>query len=120
MAKDAPLVDLRYQTVTTQYIAMGDITVGSVSNITDMVDPLQKLQAAAKKAKSDKVISEDQAIETDYQLSKAISEITKPHPDKGKISTYLSSAASVVSDIGAMAGFAQALAQCIDKIRSLI
>ena len=83
--------DQRGQSVSHQYNAAGNITVGSVQTAVDLLDQLETLKREIARAETAQAIDEDAATDATYQVTKAIQQARKPAPDTARIQEHLGS-----------------------------
>lgn len=103
------------QTVQYQYNAE-TINFGSVKTADDFLLQLKNLQAALDKAITAKVIPDEDAIDAEDLVKKAIDQAKSPSPDKKTLVEHLSSAKELVSNAG---GLAVAITRAIAAARAL-
>ena len=103
------------QQVTTQYNAE-TINFGAVQTPQDLVTQLEKLKAEIAKAKAANVISEEEATDAEYQVTKAAQQAAKPEPDKNSIVANLNTAKEVVQSVAGAGGLVAALAGAVDTV----
>ena len=106
------------QQVTTQYNAE-TINFGAVQTPQDLVTQLEKLKAEIAKAKAANVISEEEATDAEYQVTKAAQQAAKPEPDKNSIVANLNTAKEVVQSVAGAGGLVAALAGAVDTVARL-
>jgi hypothetical protein len=118
MTGRSAVFDQRGQRVDTQYNIAGDMNVGA-ANAIELTQLLVRLRAATQKATEENLLSEDQALDVDYNLGKAHAEIRKPSPDRNSLTSYLTAAKQVVSNVGALASLVDVIGKCIARVSEL-
>ena len=109
------IFDQRYQKVTYQYNAAGNINFDVVQNRADALEELEKLQAELDRAVKVGVFDEDSATDAEYQLRKAVQQAKKPEPVKKTILGHLNQAKDVISGVAATVGAATGLVAAFEK-----
>lgn len=92
------------------------INFDQTQNPADFLRELRNLQAELNKAVTAKAIPEENAIDAEYQVKKAILQAEQPNPDKKTLVEHLSSAKELVSNVG---GLATAIAGAIAATTAL-
>src|SRR5512142_1468430 len=108
--------DMRDQRVNSQYIAGRDMHFGAVQTPADLIAELEQPKAQFAQAKDTGVISEETAIEAEYQVTKAIQQTKKPQPDKKTILDHLNAAKALIEDVTAASGLVTALVGAIEVV----
>ena len=103
------------QTVQYQYNAE-TINFGAVSSTEDFSQQLKNLQAELKRAIESEAIGEENAIDAEANIRKAVLQAGKPAPDKKSLIEHLSSAKELVSGVSGLAG---AIASAITVVGTL-
>jgi hypothetical protein len=111
--------DQRGQHVVYQYNAAHDINIASVVNGEDLAKQLERVREELRRARSANVISEEQSIEPEFHLGKAIVKTREAKPDKDGILSHLGKVTEAVRGIAALAGFAQTVKDAVQKVRAL-
>ena len=111
--------DMRGQKVTNQYNAGRDINFGSVQSPVDLITELEKLKGEFAKAKETGSISEDQATDAEYQVTKAVQQAKKPDPDKKTILDHLNTAKGLIEGIATAGGLVTALVGAVEAVQKL-
>jgi len=110
---------MRGQMVSNQYNAGRDINFGNIQNSVDLIAELEALKRGFIQAKDSGIISEETAIDAEYQVTKAVQQIKKPDSDKKTILDYLNTAKSLIENITAVSGLLTALTGAIDVAHKL-
>ncbi len=100
------------QSVHTQYNAE-TINFNKVSTADDFRQQLLSVQSELQKAREAGAVTDDQAIDAEYQLNKALAQAKKPAPDRKTLVEHLSSAKDLVSGVS---GLATAIAGAITAV----
>lgn len=111
--------DMRGQNVTNQYNAGHDINFGSVQTPADLVAELEKLRTELAKAKEAGIINDEQAIDAEYQITKAVQLAQKPNPDKETILDHLNTAKTFIEGIAAAGGLVTTLVTAVQAVQKL-
>ncbi len=109
--------DQRYQSVTYQYNAAGDINLNAVQNRTDLITELEKLKAEVTKAKDAQVIDAEVVTDVDYHITKAVQQANKPEPSKNTILDHISKAKTLIEGVAEAGGIVTALMQVAELIQ---
>ncbi len=111
--------DMRGQRVTNQYIAGRDMNFGAVQTPEDLITVLEKLKGELDQAKQAGIISEEEATDAEYQVTKAVQQVKKPDADKKTILDHLNAAKSLIAGITAASGLVTALTGAIEIVQKL-
>lgn len=111
--------DMRGQQVTNQYIAGRDMNFGAVQSPEDLITELEKLKGELYQAKQAGIISEEEATDAEYQVTKAVQQAKKTDPDKKTILHHLNTAKSFIAGITAASGLVTALTGAIEVVQKL-
>jgi len=111
--------DQREQHVTNQYNAGRDINFGAVQTPVDLVAELEKLKGQFTQAQEAGVISEETSTDAEYQVTKAMQQAKKPHPDKKTILDHLNTTKTLIENITAASGLVTALVSAIEVVQKL-
>ncbi len=111
--------DQRGQQVTNQYNAGRDMNFGAVQTPIDLIAELEKLKHEFARAAEASIVSEDTAVDAEYQMTKAIQQAKKPEPDKKTIVDHLNTAKVLVEDIAAASGLVTALISAAEVVQKL-
>lgn len=111
--------DMRGQQVTNQYIAGRDMNFGAVQSPEDWVIELEKLKGEFLGARQAGIIGEEEAIDAEYQVTKAIQQSKKVDPDKKSILHHLNTARSFIAGITAASGLVTALTGAMEVVQKL-
>jgi hypothetical protein len=114
------LFDQRGQNVNYQYNAAGNINIEAIQNQSDLVEELGKLKYEIEKAKLAGAIDEDDAIDAEYQIQKAIQEAKKSEPDKKSFVEHIGKAKELLEDTTAAAGLVTALLKAVKIAKDLL
>ena len=79
------------------------INFGQAHNPADFLRELKNLQAELNKAIAAKAIPDEQAIDAEAQVKKAILQAEQPNPDKKTLVEHLTAAKELVSNVGGLA-----------------
>jgi hypothetical protein len=79
------------------------INFGQVDNSADFLRELKNLQAELNKAIAAKAIPDENAIDAEYQMKKAVLQAEKPAPDKKTLVQHLTTAKELVANVGGLA-----------------
>jgi len=110
---------MRGQRVTHQYNAGHDINFGAVQTPVDLVTVLEKFNEQLLQARDSGQLGEEAAIDTQYQVTKAIQQAKKPVPDKKTIVDHLATAKALLENIAAAGGLVTALVGAIQAAQRL-
>ena len=111
--------DMREQRVTNQYNAVRDINFGAVQTSVDLIAALEQLNRQIAQAQQVGVFSEEIATDTQYQVTKAIQQVRKPHPDKKTIVDHLTTAKALLDNIAAASGLVTAVVGAVEVVQKL-
>ena len=111
--------DMRGQHVTNQYNAGRDMNFGTVKTPVDLVATLEKFNEQLLQARDSGQLGEEAAIDTQYQVTKAIQQAKKPVPDKKTIVDHLTTAKALLENIAAASGLVTALVGAIQVVQRL-
>ncbi|HWS83527.1 MAG TPA: hypothetical protein VN207_04645 [Ktedonobacteraceae bacterium] len=111
--------DMSHQQVDRQYIAGRDMNFGQVQSADDLLALLEELKDHIAQGQKAGIIDEDVATDTQYQVTKAIDQSQKPHPDKKTIIDHLSMAKLLLENISAAGGLVTALAGASQVVQRL-
>jgi hypothetical protein len=111
--------DQRGQQVTNQYNAGRDMNFGVVQNSIDLIAELEKLKKEFAQAGEVGIVSEDAAVDAEYQMTKAIQQARKPEPDKKTILDHLNTAKALIEDVTAAGGLVTALVSAAEVVQKL-
>lgn len=111
--------DQRDQNVNYQYNAAGNINIDNVQNADDLIGELAKLLDEIGKAKQVGVIDEDDAIDAEYQVQKAIQVAKKPEPDKKSFADHMSRAKMLLDGTKETAGLVTAVLKLIETAQDV-
>jgi len=94
--------DMHGQSVTgNQYVAGHDMSFGTVQSKIDLIGELEKLKGEFANAADQGILSEEEATDAQYQVSKAVQQAKKPDADKKTIIDYLSAAKTIIGSVTA-------------------
>ena len=111
--------DMRGQRVTNQYIAGRDMNFGAVQTPEDLITVLEKLKGELDQAKQAGIISEEEATDAEYQVTKAIQQAKKPDPDKNTMLDHLNIAKGLIEGITSASGLVTALISAVEVVQKL-
>ncbi len=111
--------DMRGQRVTNQYNAGRDMNVGAVQTPEDLMTVLEQLNEQFTQAKEAGVLSEETAIDAQYQVTKAAQQAKKPDPDKKTMLDHLTRAKTLIEGVTAASGLVTTLAAAIQVVQKL-
>lgn len=111
--------DMRGQHVTNQYNAGRDIHFGAIQTPVDLIAELEKLNGQIGQAKEAGILNEETAIDTQYQVTKAIQQAKKPDPDKKTLVDHLTTAKALLENITAASGLVTALVGAVEVVQKL-
>lgn len=106
--------DQRGQNVNYQYNAAGDINIEAVQNSADLIEELGKLKTEIEKAQIAGIINEDDAIDAEYQVQKAIQAAKKSKPDKTSFMEHIERAKGLLEGATAATDLVNALLKIVD------
>jgi|GEM_PF-2183374 len=112
--------DQRGQHVNYQYNAAGDINFGNVQNNLDLAGELEKVKAEIVKAREANLIDEDAAMDSEYQVNKAIAQAKKPEPDKRTLLEHLNQAKTVLEAFATVGGIVEGLSKAAEIAGNLM
>ncbi len=111
--------DMRGQQVTNQYNAGRDINFGAVQDIGDLTAELEHLKQQFTQAREKHILSEETAIDAEYQIVKAIQQTKKPNPDKKTLLDHLNTAKGFIEGITSASGLVTALVSAVEAVQKL-
>ncbi|BDI29441.1 hypothetical protein CCAX7_14920 [Capsulimonas corticalis] len=117
VSQAAPIFDQRDQTVTTQYNAAGDINVGAMKTVDELVTALDALKLDLRAAHDDGAISELVEAKTKTPLLEAIEEAKKPEPDKNKVLAFLDSAKLALGGVAAVGAIVDSIGKIYEWVK---
>jgi len=99
--------------------AQRDINFGAVSNLQDFAAQLEHLKAELVAAKEAGVLSEDEATDAEYDVTKASQQAKKDHPDKKVILEYLNNVKTLLEGVTTAAGLVPSVVSAIEAVHKL-
>lgn len=99
-----------------QYDPRNDISVRNVQTPEEFVDALEQLKAEIGQAQHSGALSEDEATDAQYQLTKASLEAKKPAPEKKNILEHLQSVKKAAEGVATMTNFVTAISALIQAV----
>ncbi|HSH82145.1 MAG TPA: hypothetical protein VLA19_26765 [Herpetosiphonaceae bacterium] len=111
--------DQRGQNVNYQYNAAGNINFGAVQNSNDLVAELEKLRDEVRKAAMANIIKGEVVEDTEYQLTKAITQAKKPELDKKALVDHLNTAKTLMESAKTAAGLVGGIVTAIEAVQKI-
>ena len=112
--------DMHGQNVTgNQYVAGHDMSFGAAQSKADLISELEKLKGEFAKAADQGILSEEEATDAQYQVSKAVQQAKKPDADKKIITDHLSTVKTIIGNVTAASGLLVAVFEAIMTVQKL-
>ena len=111
--------DQSNQRVQQQHNAGRDINISNLERPADIVPELERFKHMLAQANKVGQIDEERSTDVEYQVTKAIQQAQKPKPDKDMLLRSLTTALSIVQEVGTMSGFVPVLVGAIEAVRKL-
>jgi hypothetical protein len=116
-----PIFDQRYQNVTYQYNAAGNIAFGDVTNGAQLVQQLRNLRDEVALAKGNQAVDEETATDIDYHLNKASLAAASEKPNKTSVLDHLAKAKGFLEKAGPLAaGILGGVSEAIKLVSRLL
>src|SRR5947209_20541808 len=110
---------MRGQHVTNQYNAGRDMNFGVIQTPADLITALEQLNEQFTQAREAGDLSEETAVDAQYQVTKAVQQAKKPDPDKKTMLDHLNTAKTLIEEATAASGLVTALAAAIQIVQKL-
>ena len=112
--------DQRNQKVNYQYNANRDINFGAIQNNADVPVELEKLLTELQKAVKAGSLKDENAIDAEAKIKKAIIQSRKPVPNKKSIIENLQEAKELLKAFTVATGLVTGLAQAVEMVTRIL
>lgn len=112
--------DQRGQKVNYQFNANNSINFNGLQDQSNISAELKKLHDEIRKAMESGALEQEQGIDVQANVAKAIVQVEKSAPNKESAVDYLERAKALVAGISSLAGLVTALTQAIEIVKKIL